>query len=78
MKTEIRSEVLTTNIQWIQPTPDEIREVIFRSGWTQSETARYLGVTARQVNRWVKGEAKINYAAWAILCHEAGLGKIWG
>lgn len=73
----IRHETLTTNIKWTQPTPDEIREVITRSGWKQSEAARFLGVTSRQVNRWVQGEAKISYAAWAILCHEAGLGKIW-
>lgn len=73
----IRKETLTTNIKWIQPTPKEIREVIFQSGWSQTETARFLGVSPRQVNRWVKGEAKISYAAWAILCHQAGLGKIW-
>ncbi|HHE3712874.1 TPA: helix-turn-helix domain-containing protein [Pasteurella multocida] len=74
---KIRNETLTTNIKWTQPTPAEIREVISKSGWNQSETARFLGVTSRQVSRWVQGEAKISYAAWAILCHQAGLGKIW-
>lgn len=78
MSISIRNETLTTNIRWVQPTPEEIRLVISLSGWSQSETARFLGVTTRQVNRWVKGEAKISYSAWAILCHQAGLGKIWG
>lgn len=74
----IRGETLTTHIKWLQPTPEEIREVIFRTGWSQSEAARFLGISTRQVSRWVQGEAKISYTAWAILCHQAGLGKIWG
>lgn len=37
----IRHATLTTNIKWAQPTPEEIREVLARSGWNQSEAARF-------------------------------------
>jgi len=68
---------------WVKPTGPEIREIIQRAGFTQSEAARLLGVAvqpsggARQIRKWIAEEHHIPYPAWALLCHAAGLGEIW-
>lgn len=84
----IRSECLIAPADgWQQPTPEEIRELLKliarRKGttmFTGGQAARFLGLGEkgdRTVRRWTAGETNIPYAAWAMLCHHAGLGLIW-
>ena len=91
-KVAIRPETLRSFPDWVQPTPDEIREVIRLAGvnrglkrLTGVQVADLVGVAStgvgagrgsRTVRSWV-GQGRIPYAAWAILCAEAGLGFIW-
>ncbi|WP_233860005.1 helix-turn-helix domain-containing protein [Paraburkholderia sp. HD33-4] len=80
--THIRPECLVPWVQgWKQPTGVEVREVIRRAGLTGSEAAVLVGLSgkgaSRQIRRWISGESHIPYAAWALLCHAAGLGNIW-
>jgi hypothetical protein len=82
--TTIRPECLRrADDGWEQPRGPEIREVIRRAGLTGSETAKLVGVSvqtiggSRRVRKWISEESDIPYAAWAILCHVAGLGMIW-
>jgi hypothetical protein len=50
---------------------------------TDSKVAKLVGVSAqsaggsRRVRKWTSEESEIPYAAWALLCHAAGLGMIW-
>lgn len=65
---------------WIQPTGDEIREVLRAAGFTGGQAAKMLGLGSggdRTVRRWIGGDSAIPYAAWALLCDFAGLGCIW-
>ncbi|MDV7210069.1 KorC repressor protein [Azotobacter beijerinckii] len=72
---------------WQQPTSDEVRELLriiaARKGISQYSgkmAARFLGLGEqgdRTLRRWTGGHTPIPYAAWALLCHEAGLGCIW-
>ena len=80
----IRPECLRRADQgWERPNGTEIREVIRRAGLTDSKTAKLVGVSvqptggSRRVRKWISEESEIPYAAWAILCHVAGLGMIW-
>ncbi|MGY6259087.1 XRE family transcriptional regulator [Paraburkholderia caledonica] len=80
--TRIRPECLLPWVQgWQQPTGVEVREVISRTGLTGRGVADLVGLSekggGRQVRRWISEESHIPYAAWAILCEVAGLGKIW-
>ncbi|AFT90405.1 helix-turn-helix domain-containing protein [Paraburkholderia phenoliruptrix] len=80
--THIRKECLVPWINgWQQPTGVEVREVIRRAGLTGREAADLVGLSekggGRQIRRWISGESHIPYAAWAIFCEVAGLGKIW-
>lgn len=66
---------------WVQPTGDEVREVLRRAGLTGAQAAHLLGMrgaTGRGIRRYTGGDAPIPYPSWAILCEVAGLGKIWG
>jgi len=36
-------------------------------GRTQAAVAAALGITHRQVRRWMKGEARVNWATWYTL-----------
>ena len=62
---------------WQTPSGEEIRAILSSLGWTQEEAARFLLVNPRSLRRWVLNESKIPYAAWGILCYEAGYGEIW-
>lgn len=73
----IRSVCLNPACSWDYPYPEEIRAVLSISGYSQEEFGRRVKVTGRTVRRWIAGEKKIPYAAWCILCSQAGLGKIW-
>lgn len=83
---QIRSETLRPAVTWEQPTPDEVREVIRRTGLNGADVARLLGLTpqgnksgggSRTVRRWTSGDSPIPYPAWCILAHTAGFGLIW-
>ncbi|MEX3985958.1 XRE family transcriptional regulator [Paraburkholderia sp. EG287A] len=78
----IRQQCLVPWVKgWQQPTGVEVREVIRRAGLTGREAADLVGLSekggGRQIRRWISGESHIPYAAWAIFCEVAGLGKIW-
>ena len=77
----IRSECLKTATEgWAQPTGLEVREVLKLAGLTGGSAASFLGLGKggdRTVRRWISQETKIPFAAWALLCDLAGLGRIW-
>lgn len=77
----IRSECLRpASAGWEQPTGQEVRAVVKRAGFTGRAAARFLGLGLkgdRTVRRWIGNDSRIPYAAWALLCHRAGLGQIW-
>lgn len=68
---------------WVLPTGPEIREVMRQADLSDSKMARLVGVSfqatggSRRIRKWTSGESEISYAAWALLCHAAGLGMIW-
>lgn len=83
---QIRSETLQPANFWAEPTLGEITEIIRLAGLTDEKVAELLGLKkqknkgdkcSRTVRRWVSGESKIPYAAWAILAYTAGFGAIW-
>jgi hypothetical protein len=92
-KVNVRSETLRAFPSWEPPTPDEIREVFTLAGEKRglkkltgaqvadlvgaSSTGAGIGKGSRTVRKWVGGESRIPYGAWAILCAEAGFGLIW-
>ncbi len=76
----IRLECLRPAARWQQPTGEEIREVLRLAGLTGGAAAKALGLGAkgdRTVRRWIGEETANPYAAWALLCENAGLGIIW-
>lgn len=77
----IRLECLRpANDGWLQPTGDEIREVLKLAGLSGAEAASFLGLGdagGRTVRRWGARDTNISYANWALLCDKAGLGMIW-
>src|SRR5258708_3709822 len=68
---------------WERPTGAEIREMMRKADLTDSKVAKLVGVSvqsaggSRRVRKWTSEESEIPYAAWALLCHAAGLGMIW-
>ncbi|WP_018982172.1 hypothetical protein [Salinimonas chungwhensis] len=92
-KIGVRSETLRPFPEWEPPSPDEIRQVFVLAGERRglkkltgaqvadlvgaSSTGAGVGKGSRTVRKWVGGESRIPYGAWAILCHEAGFGLIW-
>ncbi len=76
----IRLECLHPAEKWERPTGEEIREVLRLAELTGGGAARKVGLGQkgdRTVRRWIGEETHIPYAAWALLCDMAGLGKIW-
>tara|TARA_R110002072_G_scaffold284757_1_gene449256 strand:- start:330 stop:674 length:345 start_codon:yes stop_codon:yes gene_type:complete len=89
----VRPETLRPFPQWEPPTPDEIRQVFILAGEKRglkkltgaqvadlvgaSSTGAGVGKGSRTVRKWVGGESRIPFGAWAILCAEAGFGFIW-
>jgi hypothetical protein len=66
--------------RWARPSGDEIREAMPLAGFTAARAGLSLGLGPtgdRAVRRWLAEVAPIPYAAWALLCHLAGLGIIW-
>ena len=76
----IRLECLKPAERWAQPTGEEVREVLRLAGFSGSKAAKALGLGAkgdRAIRRRIGEDTPIPYAAWAILCDQAGLGVIW-
>jgi hypothetical protein len=76
----IRLECLCPAERWVQPSGEEIREVLRLAGLTGGKAAIKLGLGTmgdRTVRRWVGEQSMIPYPAWALLCNFAGLGIIW-
>jgi hypothetical protein len=63
--------------KWLQPTADEVREILQLAELTGSRAGLLLGVNGRQIRRWTGEDSQIPYAAWAILCDVAGFERIW-
>lgn len=92
-KVYVRPVTLRPFPEWEPPTPDEIRQVFVLAGERRglkrltgaqvadlvgaSSTGAGVGKGSRTVRKWVGGESRIPYGAWAILCAEAGFGFIW-
>ncbi|WP_456301586.1 XRE family transcriptional regulator [Paraburkholderia tropica] len=77
---EIRDECLQPAIYWSRPTGAEVQEVLRIAGFTGRLAADYLDLSdksGRQIRKWISGETRIPYAAWALLCFAADLGNIW-
>jgi hypothetical protein len=77
---EIRDECLRPAIYWVPPTGAEVQEVLRRAGFTGRLGADYLDLadkSGRQIRKWISGDTRIPYAAWALLCYAADLGTIW-
>jgi hypothetical protein len=63
---------------WEQPDSQAVRAVLKIANLTGGGAAKLTGIAdSRTVRRWTGGETAIPYAAWALLCEVAGLGKIW-
>jgi hypothetical protein len=77
----IRAEcLLRASAGWLQPTGEEIRQVLRLAGFTGAQASRELGLGVRgdrTVRRWISEDSAIPYACWALLCDCAGLGLIW-
>jgi hypothetical protein len=62
----------------VQPTPAEVRAVLAMAELTDAQAAELVGIyDGGTIRRWTGGAVPILYAAWAILCCEAGVGAIW-
>ncbi len=80
-ETNIRPECLRPYAQgWEPPIGEEVREAMRLAGFSGSQAAKALGLGSkgdRTVRRWIGEDSAIPYAAWALLCDFAGLGRIW-
>ena len=62
---------------WVPPSGEEIKAALQLAGWSGLELSRRVNVDGRTVRRWTLDERDIPYAAWCVLCVEAGFGEIW-
>lgn len=62
---------------WVAPTSEEVRSALSSAGLSGEAFSRMVAVDGRTVRRWTLGEKTIPYAAWCLLCLEAGYGAIW-
>ena len=76
-RTEIRQACLVpfSDPGYIEPTPDEIREAVRRSGLSGSAAGQLLGVNGRTIRKWIGGERDMPYSAWRLLLIEIGLAR---
>lgn len=68
---------LTRHENWTVPPSNLVRQMLSKSGFSQSQFALTIGVKDREVRRWVAGDVPIPYLAWAILCDYCGESGIW-
>lgn len=65
------------NQMWSAPEAEEINALLSFAGLSGSQAGSLVGVDSRTVRRWIGGDRKISYSAWAILVSAAGLGELW-
>ena len=58
---------------WEAPTPQEVVAVFNRCDLTRAQIAEMLGLGERAIFKWTKGDSRIPYAAWRLLCLKVGL-----
>ncbi len=73
----LREETLRPAESWMAPTPDEINLALSMANWSAEKLGKKTGVQGSTIRCYLRGEKKIPFAVWAVLCDEAGLGKIW-
>ena len=66
----IRKETLTSYDKWVQPTEEEIAEMIKLCGKTVDTISRQLGISSVTLQRWKR--TGISYSDWALLAFMAG------
>ena len=70
----VRPETLyKTDDGFLQPSADEVREVLRLAELTGAAAGVLTGVNSRTVRKWSGGETAIPYAAWRLLCQYVGL-----
>lgn len=63
---------------WKPPTPEELRAACNQAGLNSGgQIGELVGTNPRTVRKWLGGNEKIPYSAWAVICLEANLGQIW-
>lgn len=70
----IRKETLTSYDKWVQPTEEEIAEMLKLCGKTVDTISRQLGISSVTLQRWKR--TGISYSDWALLAFMAGKGDI--
>ena len=70
----IRKVTLTSYDKWVQPTEEEIAEMIKLCGKTVDTISRQLGISSVTLQRWKR--TGISYSDWALLAFMAGKGDI--
>lgn len=75
--TSLRAETLQPATNWQSPTPAEINLALSMASWSGEEFAKKTGVQSSTIRCYRRGEKKIPYALWVMLCDAAGLGRIW-
>lgn len=75
---EIPAQCLTSFNSWVPPKPEQIKTACNMAGLSSgSEIGGLVGVSPRTVRKWFGDSERITYAAWALICAEAGFGQIW-
>lgn len=62
---------------WVMPTESQMIDFFDLNNFSNSWIGRLIGNSRKNTSRWVTGEKTIPYAAWAIICYEAGIKEIW-
>lgn len=73
----LRDETLRPAAIWVAPTPAEINLALSMANWSTEHLGKRTGVQSSTMRAILRGEKKIPFAVWALLCEEAGCGKIW-
>ncbi|WP_372830496.1 hypothetical protein [Pontibacterium sp.] len=70
----VRPETLKHRLtgEWVQPTAEEVREVLRVAELTGAAAGRLVGVSSRQVRRWAGDENKIPFGPWWDLLKHIG------
>jgi hypothetical protein len=81
----IRPETFSHPENWVEPTPQEVRELLRVLGWNVPTAVAKCGIRGKQANRRVRdyqtdfgsGVSTIPYGIWAIMAYHAGKGIIF-
>lgn len=61
----------------VQIPPGRFRALYERSGWTQQKLARVIGVSPRQVARYIADDQQPKRGVWAHLCSTLGVEAVF-